>query len=208
MAKIARLGIYGGTFDPPHKGHLHAASAFLACCSLDALYIVPTGTPPHKDDTATTAPEMRMDMVRLAFGDPAYADPRINVSDFEQRRTGKSYTYHTLCHFKDAAETIYLLCGEDMFLTLDNWYRAENLFALASIVCFRRSDGAARAKRIEDAAKRYERVFGARILLPRFTPLPISSTEIRHKLQNGISSDAELTENVQMYIKEHKLYQS
>ena len=206
MARYARLGIYGGTFDPPHIGHLHAANAFLQVCDLDALYIVPTGTPPHKDPSLASAPHMRMDMVRLAFGDAAYADDRIHISDFEQTKEGKSYTYDTLCHFKSEADCLYLLCGEDMFLTLTNWYRAEDIFSLAEIVCFRRNEDFAQVTRIEEAARHYESAFGAHIHLPDFSPLSISSTGIRRALQCGQSTEGCLTTAIQTYIKEHDLY--
>lgn len=206
MAKYHRLGIYGGTFDPPHIGHLHAAKEFLRACDLDMLYVVPTGMPPHKDGKTASDPKMRLEMVRLAFADPAYADSRIEISAFEQTRDGKSYTFHTLSHFKGETDALYLLCGEDMFLTLDSWYRAEDIFSLATIVCFDRDHDESSKKRIEDAAKRYQTTFGARILLPEFSPYPISSTTVRAHVQNGLSTDGLLTKDVQAYIKEHKLY--
>lgn len=206
MAKYHRLGIYGGTFDPPHIGHLHAAKEFLRSCDLDMLYVVPTGMPPHKDGKTASEPGKRLEMVRLAFADPTYSDTRIEVSDFEQTRDGKSYTYHTLSHFKDEADELYLFCGEDMFLTLDSWYRAEDIFSLATVVCFCRDHDKGSKKRIESAAEHYQTTFGARILLPAFSPYPISSTTVRAHVQNGLSTDGFLTENVQAYIKEHKLY--
>lgn len=204
MQKHARVGIYGGTFDPPHIGHLHAASAFLSLCALDRLYIVPTGIPPHKSEGTNAS--LRMDMVRLAFGEHDYADARIEISDFEQSREGKSYSYHTLCHFKERADKLYLLCGEDMFLTLESWYRAEDIFKLATVVCFSRGSDAGEQKHLADMAALYESAYGAHVLLPQFSPLPISSTAVRKRLQDGLSTDGFLTPSVQTYIKEHNLY--
>ena len=96
-----KIGIYGGTFGPVHLGHIRAAHAFLDACCLDRLYILPTAIPPHKAVSQADTPEERLQMLKLAFSEPEYADDRIIVSDYEQKRGGKSYTILTLEHFAE-----------------------------------------------------------------------------------------------------------
>ena len=131
---MERIGIYGGSFSPPHNGHLSAARLLLEEAGVDRLFILPAGVPPHKTLDPDESPEHRLAMTRLAFADL----PRTEVSDWEMTRSGKSYTVLTLEHFSAPDRQLVLLVGTDMFLTLDRWYRAEDIFALAEIVCVRR----------------------------------------------------------------------
>ncbi len=202
-----KIGIYGGTFNPPHKGHIHAARTFLDACCLDRLYILPTAIPPHKQTMAGDNPAHRLAMTRLAFAD---IDARIVVSDYEQTRGGKSYTVLTLEHFRSLSDDLYLLCGTDMFLTLDKWYRGDEILSMAKICCLVREDAAAfagAAQAVREKAAEYRARFGTEVLLPDYTPLPVSSTQLRDAIRAGGAADAYLTESVKRYIGEHKLYE-
>ena len=121
---MEKLGLYGGTFAPPHYGHIHAVKTFLEEVSLDRVLIMPTYQPPHKAKAAGDTPEVRLEMCRAAFGDI----PGAEVSDYEIRKADVSYTVQTLEHLAAPDREIYLLCGTDMFLTLDRWYRAAEIF--------------------------------------------------------------------------------
>ena len=202
-----RIGIYGGTFDPVHIGHLEAAKAFLRAAELDCLYVIPTGVTPHKQNRAGDDPAKRLAMLELAFADPAYADPRIIVSDYEQKKEGKSYTIHTLEHFAAEDSRLFLLCGTDMFLTLENWMRGEDILKMVTVVCFERECGEEETHRLVlDTAQRYRDTYGADILLPVYEPVVCSSTEVRRRIAAGLSTDGLLTSAVRGYILENRLY--
>ena len=143
-----RIGIYGGTFNPPHIGHVHAAEEAERVMGLDKLLIVPDNVPPHK-----TLPEgspdnaQRLEMVRLAFG----AVPCAEVSDLELRREGKSYSVDTVraVHAQYPDAELWLLMGSDMLEILHLWHEPEALMRLANIGTFARGD-AGESQRLTD----------------------------------------------------------
>ena len=201
-----KIGIYGGTFGPVHLGHIRAAHAFLDACSLDRLYILPTAIPPHKAASQADTPEDRLQMLKLAFSEPEYADDRIVISDYEQKRGGKSYTILTLEHFLKESCDITLLCGTDMFLTLERWYRGEDILRMADICCLCRDNDPVSHAAIDKAAAHYRETYGTGIHFPDFDPLVISSTEIRARIAAGQPTDDTLPVSVRSYIDEHGLY--
>ena len=95
-----KVGIFGGTFNPIHKGHTEAAYAFLRCVNPDKLLVIPTKIPPHKAIKGDDDPEIRLEMTRRAFSENGEYDKRVEVSDIEIRSEGKSYTYYTLQKLK------------------------------------------------------------------------------------------------------------
>ena len=203
-----KLGIYGGTFGPVHLGHIRAAHAFLDACSLDRLYILPTAIPPHKAASQADTPEDRLQMLKLAFSESEYADERIIISDYEQVRGGKSYSILTLEHFARESDDITMLCGTDMFLTLERWYRGEDILRMADICCLCRDDDPASREKIVHTAAHYRETYGTTVCLPTFEPLIISSTEIRARIAEGRSTDGLLPSSVRRYIDEHTLYRT
>ena len=203
-----KIGIYGGTFGPVHLGHIRAAHAFLDACCLDRLYILPTAIPPHKAVSQADTPEDRLQMLKLAFSEPEYADDRIIVSDYEQKRGGKSYTILTLEHFAEESDDITMLCGTDMFLTLERWYRGEDILRMAHICCLCRDDDPASMNEIEKTAAHYRDTYATTVILPPFSPLVISSTEIRARIAAGQSTNDVLPASVRGYIDEHGLYRA
>jgi len=180
METKEKLGLFGGTFAPPHLGHVRAAENMVKHLGLNRLLIMPTCVPPHKVKTAQDTPDQRLAMCRAAFGGITGAE----VCDFEIRQGGASYTYLTLEHLTQPGREIFMLCGSDMLLTLDQWRRAEDIFRMANIVCMPRySDGidSLKTKKAE-----YEEKFGARIRIIPEDVLEISSTEIRQQIaENG-----------------------
>ena len=117
-----KIGIYGGTFDPPHLGHMEAARTALEQMNLDRLIIIPDCEPPHKDLAEEAAtPQQRLEMAALMADG---LGPRAEVSDLEIRREGKSYTADTVeaLHETFPEDELWLLMGTDMFLTVQNWY--------------------------------------------------------------------------------------
>ena len=135
-----KIGIYGGTFAPPHLGHMEAARTALEQMNLDRLIIIPDCEPPHKDLAEEAAtPQQRLEMAALMADG---LGPRAEVSDLEIRREGKSYTADTVeaLHETFPEDELWLLMGTDMFLTVQNWYQPERIFQYAGVAAFSRSE--------------------------------------------------------------------
>lgn len=137
-----KIGIYGGTFNPPHLGHMAAAKTAAQVLGLDKLIIIPTAQPPHKRlPEGSATPEQRLEMARL-MADNLNMPGVAQVSDIELRRQGKSYTVDTLVAmaalYPDAE--LWLLMGTDMFLSIHNWYKPEKIMELAGICAFGRTE--------------------------------------------------------------------
>jgi nicotinate-nucleotide adenylyltransferase len=188
-----RLGVLGGSFNPPHIGHLVIASDAFESLGLDRLLVVPAAANPLKEnDPAAPAPEQRLEMVRLAFGD----DPRFEVSALEIDRGGLSYTVdtlETLARERPGSELILLL-GADSLGSLDRWRRPERIRELAKLVALTRGDTT------EPLPKDVERVTTRRI--------DVSSTEIRSRLAQGKPVRGFVAESVERFISAAKLYVS
>ena len=155
-----RIGLYGGTFDPPHIGHVRAARNFICAEKLDILYIMPANIPPHKQIDHADDPIRRFEMCKAAFGDI----DGVVVSDYEIVRSGISYTVDTLRHLHDVSggAVLFMLCGDDMFLTLDRWREPDEIFRMSHIVCMRRYDDGEALIRAK--AREYEERFGVPII--------------------------------------------
>jgi len=195
---MRRIGIYGGSFAPPHNGHVRAAQAFLDAIEPDLLLIVPSARPPHKQLSDGASDADRLAMARLAFSDIGQAV----VSDMEMVRGGVSYTADTLRSLAREGQELYLLVGTDMLLTLDRWYKPEVIFKLSHICYVRRENDAALTEQIKETVARYERSFGARIHAIPMDVLPLSSTEVR---DGRVDADA-VPPKVLAYMTERGLY--
>lgn len=198
-----KTGIYGGTFNPIHKGHLHIVEAFRKGLGLDRVLLIPTRVPPHKAAPDLASPQDRFAMCQLAI----QGQPWLELSDMEMRREGKSYTAETLEELSALypQDQFYLLMGEDMFLTLGRWYRTETIFSLASVCTAPRSVHGMDALR--EKALEYTGTFHARCFLDHIPYLPISSTQVRQAVARGEDAASLVPEAVARYIRERGLYQ-
>lgn len=200
-----KLGIYGGTFSPPHIGHVRAARAFIEQIGLDKLLVVPANIPPHKSADGIVSARERLKLSKLAFEGVDKAE----VSDIEIKRRGKSYTYDTLSSLAGAGDELYLLCGTDMMMTFDTWYRFEDIFALSTVVLAHRYVLLPfEAEKITEKIAEYREKYGARIIELDCEPIDISSTEIRELIMAGGDASAYLPEKVSNYIRQKGLYTS
>ncbi|MBE6636087.1 MAG: nicotinate (nicotinamide) nucleotide adenylyltransferase [Ruminococcaceae bacterium] len=200
--KTERIGIYGGTFSPPHIGHVRAAEVFLSEMSLDKLLVIPTFEPPHKDFHNEASTAERLEMCRLAFSDI----PNCEISDLEILRGGKSYTYLTLEALMGEGRELYMLVGTDMMLTLDEWKNPERIFAAASICYVRRETDPESKRRLDEKIRLYESRFGARIYAISNKVIEISSSELRAAIANGKKLGDYLSGSVKEYIADRGLY--
>lgn len=199
------IGVYGGTFDPPHWGHITAARAAMEQLKLDKLVLIPDRVPPHKAlPEGSASPEQRLEMATLAA---AELGKRAEVSDRELRRSGPSYTSDTLAALRREypEDTLWLLMGSDMFLSLQTWHAPEEIMALARIAPFSREaedESAAFAAQ----QSRLERAYGAQIRIVQNPEVrELSSTEVRAALAAGQGSNL-LPPAVYGYVLREHLY--
>ena len=199
---MIRIGIYGGTFSPPHNGHVAAAKAFMEQMWLDFLYVIPTGTPPHKEMSVSVDAAHRLEMCRLAFADVE----GVYVSDVEMRREGRSYTVDTLRELAGEDRRLFLLCGTDMMLTLDQWRAPEEIFKLSYPVYIRREKDAILDKKIVQRIADYNQKYGKVVRRIVTEPIEISSSLVRERLRNGEEVSQLIPASVEKYIRDNHLY--
>lgn len=199
------IGIYGGTFDPPHWGHITAARAAMEQLGLDKLVLIPDRVPPHKAlPEGSASPEQRLEMATLAA---AELGKRTEVSDRELRRDGPSYTSDTLAELRREypEDALWLLMGSDMFLSLQTWHAPEEIMALARIAPFSR-EAADESETFAAQQSRLERAYGAQIQIVQNPEVwELSSTEVRTALAAGRGSDL-LPPAVYGYVLREHLY--
>ena len=197
-----KIGIFGGTFDPPHKGHINSAVTAAQVLKLDRLIVIPNAIPPHKTQAAGGASaDDRLNMTRAAFD----GVPNVEVSDIELNRGGKSYTVDTVADIKKLhpdAE-IYLLMGTDMFVTLREWHEAEKLLTLIRPAVFTRKPDEERT--VAQYAEALLRDCGIQSEVIRNDIVEISSTELRQGLSERRGREY-LEERVYAYIIRRRLY--
>lgn len=202
-----KLGIYGGTFNPPHLGHLTSAQAAMDVLELDRLQFVPAAQPPHKQLPAGSPdPAARLAMAELA-ADSLLLPDRVGVDPLELDRPGKSYTADTLetLHRQHPDAELWLMMGTDMFLTLQNWREPERITRLAGVCTFARTRSDS-LEALNIQAEHLQKTFGARtcvLQLPQV--VDVSSTRLRELLERGEGQEY-LPPAVYGYIIRHGLY--
>ena len=199
-----RTGIYGGTFNPIHTGHVRLLRDFIKRLGLERVLLIPTGTPPHKQAHALASAQQRLDMCRLAV--EGIKEAPVELCGIELMRPGKSYTADTLEELRRLypEDTFFLLMGEDMFLTVDSWYRPEAIMGLAVLCCSPRSpDGLGKLK---EKQGQLERGFGARCRVEDIPFLDASSTRVRELARAGRDISGLVPEEVAGYISGNRIY--
>ena len=197
-----KIAMFGGSFNPPHLGHVEAARSVVSLLQPDRLLIMPTCISPHKvmaDDTP--APDVRKHLCELAFAEIEQAE----VSDLEMRREGRSYTADTLIQLKELypEDTLVLIMGTDMILSLESWSRPEIIMKLAEIAVLLR--GVDEDDRVRSHIAYLCETYGARITLLEAGVYPAASTDVRNTLKQGGGSEL-LAESVYEYIIRNRLY--
>ena len=201
---MRRIGVFGGTFNPPHIGHLRLAEAALDQASLDMVLIMPANIPPHK-----AAPDLLVAADRLALCRRTFADPRFVISDLELRRTGKSYTVDTMRSLKAAYpdDQLFLIIGSDMLLSFDRWYLAREILSLCTLLVLSREDEISPQTLRDYANDTLLLTEGEGYRILELRPMELSSTFIREAIKNGCDVSEYLTDAADAYIKEKGLYQ-
>ncbi len=219
-----RIGLFGGTFDPIHMGHLKAAAEVQEAFALDKIMFIPSALPPHKTIDGVTNAESRIEMTRLAVSD----HPNFIVSNIELERPGISYTIDTVHYLKSTmgAETsFYFILGLDAFFEIETWKSYKVLFRVIPFIVMtrpfsehqkdhsveNRMDLYIKSKISQDY--RYNALESCfmhddnqTILIFKVSPMEISSTEIRNLIQKGMPFQSLVPEKVESYIKSKGLY--
>jgi len=206
------IALFGGTFDPVHYGHLRCADEVRRKLGLNNLYLLPAGTPPHRDTPSATV-EQRMEMLQLA----GQEFPQLLIDDRETRRSGPSYMVDTLAEMRSSLESqpILLLIGQDAANLLHTWFHWERLFELAHIVILTRPGTPAQcppelAKQVQlrscsDKQELTKTEAGFALQL-EVESIDVSSTGIKHILRSGGSPESMLPAAVLEYIIKNRLY--
>ena len=192
-------GLLGGTFDPIHNGHTAIAENLIKQKILDRVIFVVTSTPPHKDKEITNEIH-RLNMVKIASGG------KFEVSDYEIKKGGKSYSFDTLTYFSQLYkdDEIYFITGADMLLSLPRWYKSDELLRNFSFIGVDRENQLSGGKMhiVDEMIQKYN----ANIILTDIKTPFISSTMVRDKIRNGEDVSPFVDENVIKYIKDNNLY--
>lgn len=189
-----RIGVLGGTFDPPHIGHLIIAEQARQQLHLDRVLFVPAHIPPHKKNGATASPQQRLTMVEQAIAQ----SPAFEVSPIEIRRLGISYTIDTLRELREIYRRakFFLIVGGDNFAGFRNWKSVGDILKLATIVVYKRNA----------VRKRATIVHPGKVVYLKGAWLDISSTLIRGKIRNAESIRFLVPDQVAKFIRKSGLY--
>ncbi|MBQ9742705.1 MAG: nicotinate-nucleotide adenylyltransferase [Ruminococcus sp.] len=199
---MSRIGMFGGSFNPVHKGHTGLVERLTDAFSLDLVYVIPTFHTPLKDNAYMVEPEHRYNMCKIAFGN----NSKVSVSDIEIKRRGRSYTADTLreLHDRHPQDELFLIVGADSFMQLPQWHAVEEIFSLATVITAIRGDIdyddlLTRKKLYKDKYNANTDVLDQSIKL-------VSSTEIRDDIAAGNDVTHLVHKEVLDYIFDNKLY--
>ena len=202
-----RIGIFGGTFDPPHFGHLIPVAASAEQARLDQVWLMPTYIPPHKSRTDITDSYHRTAMVALAISHY----PNFRLSSYELTLGRMSFTVDTIQALKKnlpQADSIHFIVGTDSFLEIDTWHQWQNLIQLCDFIIINRGTGEKELnEKLEYLENALQTQLSNKFLFAKTPYIPISSTEIRAAASRKESLSGLVTPEVALYIERHALYQ-
>lgn len=208
-----KVGIFGGTFDPIHNGHLRVTEEIREIFSLDIVYFVPVFVPPHKKYQYIADSEDRVNMIRLAIRGNRF----MKISDIEIKRGGISYSYDTVLFFEKKYKDLYFIIGIDAFAEIKTWYRYREIFFHTNFIVMVRQRGLKKIgiemfpEEIRGDIRQvgqgiFRHLSGTSILFQDITQLDISSTKIRELLKENRSIRYLMPERVEKYIDKRGLY--
>ncbi len=191
-----KIGIFGGTFNPPHNTHVALAREAIAQLGLDRLIVVPCGDPPHKQ--CDVSAQVRLQLARAAFGNFAQVD------DYEINKESKSYTAETLAHYRQLYPDakLYLIIGGDSVRDFGKWYCPERIVGMCTVAAVCRDD----EESLEQPLRQLREVYGADAVTLTFSPTQLSSTDIRLRYEFGMDNGSLVPAEVDNYVFIHKLY--
>lgn len=195
-----RHAIYGGSFNPIHNDHIKLALRFVEQFELDKVTLIPTNITPLKDNSDIADGLHRYNMCMLAAQDY----DQLEVSDIELRRSGKSYTSETVAELKNDDDTLFLIVGADMYMTLDKWHDFEYIFDNTVILVAPRNE--LDYDSVEEKYSEYRERYNCRTLIAHQAVGELSSTIVREGIASGADVSGMLDSRVLEYIQKHDLY--
>ncbi len=197
---MKKIGLFGGTFDPPHTGHIALAKATLLNFSLDKIIFIPAGNPPHKTDKSVTDKTHRFEMVKMAIKN----ESDFLISDFEIKNEKPNYSYLTIEHFKCEYpdDEIFFIVGADSYRDFPKWKNFPDILSLCTFIVLNRNDAD-----LGEYFKKYCEIYPEHkaLFLDDFS-YDVSSTELREKIALGKDCNNLLPDGVYEYIKKNNLY--
>ncbi len=213
--KRRKIGLFGGTFNPIHLGHLRGAEEIREAFRLDEVIFIPSAIPPHKAMEEIIGATHRLEMVRLAIA----SNPYFSISEIELSRPGKSYSIDTLRHFcRGNRDVFYFILGGDAFVEIETWKDYQNLFALCHFIVmarpgFQRTPVASQLPSTLTPAFQYDletkvwvHLSGNQLIFREISFLDISSTKVRELIEKGESVRYLIPQETEVYIHQHGLY--
>jgi nicotinate-nucleotide adenylyltransferase len=199
-----RLGLYGGSFDPVHLGHLILAEQCREQCALDEVWFLPAASPPHKAHRELTPGKARVEMLEFATA----GHPEFVVNRMELQRGGTTYTVDTLqqLHDEDASRELFFLIGADSLSDLATWREPERIAELATVVAVNRGDRP--LPQLDTLQTQLGEKIASRVALASMPGIDLSATDIRRRVRDGKSIRYLVPRAVEIYIAEHGLYQN
>jgi len=218
MESHKRIGLFGGTFDPIHNGHLKAAKEIIEKLELDHLYFIPAYIPPHKTNLGITSSHHRLEMVRRAI----QGTPKFSVSEYELNKKEVSFSIETIKHYKSLfspATDLYFIVGTDAFLGISTWKRVDEIFANCNLIVVSRpgyklkpfNQIVRNPKLFKEfvtikEGEEYKHYTGHFVYLFQLSSIDISSTELRKKIAAEEPVASDLSPSVIDYIHVNSLY--
>ena len=199
---MKRYGMMGGTFNPIHLAHLYIAYEAKETLNLDKVIFMVAGNPPHKKESSVIDSNYRYDMVKMAIKDY----PGFEISDYEIKKQGYSYTYETLKYLKGDEEEVevFFIAGADSLMDIEKWKNPELVLSNCTFVAFNR--GEYNKETLEVQKKKLQDKYNSNIILLDISNLDISSSMIRERIINGKRVDFFMHEKVMKYIEQNNLY--
>ncbi|OGS27325.1 MAG: nicotinate (nicotinamide) nucleotide adenylyltransferase [Elusimicrobia bacterium RIFOXYB2_FULL_48_7] len=190
-----KIGLFGGTFNPIHHGHLIIAESARSYFRLDQVFFVPSGKPPHKPGIPIASKEHRLRMVKMAIKD----NPYFSASDYELKKTGMTYTFDTIQHFKNTkpGDELYFIMGLELLLEINSWKKGDNILDECKFLVGLKPNFS--TSHIPDKIKNKVKFF-------HIPFIDVSSTLLRGYLSRNVSLRYLTPENVRKYISKNRLY--
>ena len=190
---MSKVGIFGGTFDPIHLGHLITAQSVKEIRNLDKIIFIPAYISPHKTDAKPSSPEDRLNMIKIAVD----GIPFFDCSDIEVNKGGISYTIDTLRELKKYYDKIEFIIGYDNIFTFHTWKEPDEIFKLADVIVL---------KRKSSHPPQFEDKYFRQAIFVQTRGIEISATDIRERVKSGMPINFLVPTKVMEYIYNHKLY--
>lgn len=196
-----KIGVFGGTFNPVHNGHVRLAKLYLEKLELDKLIVIPTNIPPHKTVSDMVDCADRLTMLKLVFEDCSF----VEISDIELKMSGKSYTVNTISALKEIYpnDELYLIVGGDMFLCFESWREYKKILSMCTLCSAPREVG--EYTELKEYQLKLDPELKNTVIL-NSEVLVLSSSEIREKIKDGADLNHLLPEKVLEYINQKGLY--